>query len=326
MEVTYSLPCGGSLVILADRTAGHGGIVWDASLVLAQAISRGIGGLLTPCATRQSSLGAPPELRVLELGAGCGLPGLVLAATQPCRVILTDRTSLVPLLEYNSGMNSPLIVTRGSSVCTAPLDFGQRLSRLPKHAQPPFDVVLASDVLGCADAGAFTALVKTLADVFAASAGCLVLMTYKPRASWEAEFFEAVRSRGWGLRLVASWSGAEVAALKRSCLQSPHRSSRPGSGAMADSSSNAQNSEQCALFPSDHDAAGSSGASASDPAAVLSEATAEIPGTESSSQHEASNFPDSSAIAAGYQGARRWSSGIVELWAVTPSTEGTRAC
>ena len=197
--------------VMTDRASGHGGIVWDAALVLAAAT------LDLMCATS----GLP--LRVLELGAGCGLPGIALAITRKADVILTDHAALVPLLQYNCDLSAHLISKKGSSVRSTTLEFGQRLRRLPQAMRPPYDIVLASDVLGCGDVGAFEGLLKTLEDIFAASNvgghSCVVLMTYRPRAPWEGAFFEGVRARGWKMRLRQKWTSADVMVLKSDMLQ-----------------------------------------------------------------------------------------------------------
>ena len=179
--VTVTLPDQAPLGVFSDRSAGHGGVVWSASLVLADSVSRPHGGLLS--ALRHGA-------RVVELGAGVGVPGLALARARPdLVVVLTDAApALVALLAANGG---PLLNTRA---CV--LAFGQALRRLPADARPPFDVALASDVLGVGDAGAYPALVKTLRDLATGGTAAL-LMSYKPRAPWEARFFELCDAEGW---------------------------------------------------------------------------------------------------------------------------------
>lgn len=211
MELSYELRNGSSLRFIADRTCGHGGIVWDAAVVLAETVQR--------------SASAVAPLRVLELGAGCGLPGLVAAAGCGAHVILSDRPALVPLLQANADRAAADLRQGGSIQCVA-LNFGQRLQRLPAMARPPYDLVLASDILGCADEGAFEGILKTLADVFAASATsggrpCTVLMAYRPRAPWESAFFIGARAKGWRVRLRETWAAADVAGLKHRMLRSP---------------------------------------------------------------------------------------------------------
>ena len=185
------------LAVATDRAAGHGGIVWDAALVLAWYVAR-----------QQRGWGA--ATRVAELGAGCGLPGLTAARVHGCTVALLEKPQLVPLLGANVAANG-----LGHLCVAAPLLFGGALRRLPRAARPPWDLLLASDVLGCADAGAFDALLKTLRDAFAANPSMQLLMSYRRRAGWEAEFFaRATRDEGWACARVAALGAGDVARLK----------------------------------------------------------------------------------------------------------------
>jgi hypothetical protein len=156
---------------------------------------------------------------VLELAAGTGLPGLTAAAVHGAASTLTDKPALVPLLQRNAQLNSR-VLGRGSATAAALL-FGGRMGRLPPGCRPPFNLVLASDALGCADAGAFPALVKSLRDVLAAPGGGgrgVALLSYRARAHWEAEFFALLghvyappvrRLRGGG---VEPWAVATASA------------------------------------------------------------------------------------------------------------------
>lgn len=179
--VTVTLPDQPPLTLYADRRAGHGGILWSASIVLADAVTRPGDGLL--CTLRAGA-------RVLELGAGLGLPGVALARARPdVNVVLTDAApALVTLLAANAA-SMP-------NACACTLAFGQALRRLPAPARPPFDAAIVSDVLGVGDAGAYPALIKTLRDLGAGGTAC-VFMSYKPRAAWEARFFDLCAAEGW---------------------------------------------------------------------------------------------------------------------------------
>lgn len=327
MEVNFSLDASTLLTVLADRTAGHGGVVWDASLMLAYSCIKEAASLLP--------VQKDANLRVLELGAGCGLPGIVFAASRPCRLILSDRATLIPLLEYNAGINARLFAATGSSVYCATLNFGQRLSRLPVAALPPFDVVLASDVLGCSDAGAFDALLKTLADIFSARATCTVLMTYRPRASWEVRFFEAVRERGWSLRLFKRWSYLDVSELKSRLLcqsASERDANLPGSQSII-SHSDVDLSTALSCVARSEEVPGGfeetelrcDALKAHDFKQV--ESSDCFPGTESclwkgSAEAQSLCLSDSEldeAVPCGLPGGVRWGSGDIELWVISPS-------
>lgn len=200
-------PSAPPLCVQTDRSAGHGGILWDASLVLAWWLHNG----------GAAALGLGPTSRVLEIGAGCGLPGIAAAACTPgAAAVLTDKPALVPLLWANAQLNGGLL---GGRVAVAPLTWGGALRKLPDGARPPYDVVLASDVLGCADDGAFDALIKTLRDCLAANPAATVAMAYRPRAAWEARFFaRASEEERWRVRLAAEVGGAALEAIKAAAL------------------------------------------------------------------------------------------------------------
>jgi len=193
-------PAPTTLSIETDRAAGHGGIIWDASLLLARFIC-----------TNAALFG--PAARCIELGAGAGLPGLTAARAHGCTVVLTDKPPLLPLLAANAARN-------GLGCTVAPLLWGGALRRLPPAARPPWDVVLCADLLGCADGGdAFDSLLKTLRDALAANPAAVVLMSWRPRAAWEAAFFErAAGDEGWAVSCVAVYTRADVAAVRASAL------------------------------------------------------------------------------------------------------------
>jgi hypothetical protein len=186
------------LVVHAERQRGHGGIVWDASLVLAAHVAGFV-----------SHPGGP--LRVLELGAGCGLPSLAAAAALPMAAVLaTDKAALLPLLRANAEASAL------PNVAACELLFGASLAKR-LHAPARFDVVLGSDIVGCLFDGCGP-LLKTLRDLLRADAACEVLLAHRPRAEWEQELFDGVAAEGWACELVAEVAPDDVASLKRAAL------------------------------------------------------------------------------------------------------------
>ena len=150
--------------------------MWDASLLLSTYIASRLGG--------SGVLGK----NVLELGAGVGLVGIVcslLGAT----VSMTDKDFVLPLTRSNAWLNAPGPSSRGS-LRVERLEWGQRLSkRRREHRQ---DLILASDVLGCGDEALYPPLIKTLLQL--CDADTEVLMSYKPRARFEKNFFATARA------------------------------------------------------------------------------------------------------------------------------------
>lgn len=78
--------------------------------------------------------------RVIELGAGPGAVGLAAAALGASSVVLTDLKHLLPLISANVQRNR-----LGSVASVRPLDWHAPAG--VAALRPPFDLVLASDVL-----------------------------------------------------------------------------------------------------------------------------------------------------------------------------------
>ncbi|KAK9818122.1 hypothetical protein WJX72_007470 [[Myrmecia] bisecta] len=101
-----------------------GAVIWDAGLVLVHYLAHQTGDYLE-------------GKRVIELGAGTGVAGLT-AASLGANVLLTDLPQLLPGLHYNVQANKLT-----SRVDVSELVWGQDVA----HLQPPFDVIIASDLL-----------------------------------------------------------------------------------------------------------------------------------------------------------------------------------
>ena len=113
---------------------GFASSVWDSAIVLAKALERlGEGGVARASAC--------------ELGAGCGLPGLVLAA-RGARVVLTDLPCNLPLLADNCRANAHAWSEPDAPVVSA-LKWG---SQPPAECAQPFDLILGADLFYAHDA------------------------------------------------------------------------------------------------------------------------------------------------------------------------------
>jgi len=187
--------------VVEDRTSpGSHGYVWDAAVALAAFLSHDVG-----------SRGLSGR-RVLELGAGCGLPGLVAAAIGARSVVLTDRAdAAVRLLSAGADLHARTVGAE-SAVGAAAFAFGGAIARLGEGGAA--DLVLCSDVLGL-DESAFEPLIKTLLDLARERERTLraapaqqqqaplrVLMSYRRRARFEDAFFSSLTSRGLRARCV----------------------------------------------------------------------------------------------------------------------------
>jgi predicted nicotinamide N-methyase len=109
---------------------GIGGSIWNASIELASFL-KGVASTL------------PASPNVLELGAGCGIPGLHFARTHPrAQVVTTDVPHLLPLLRHNA---------KGvANVTVAPLTWGLEEDMKPYLPQR-LDLIIAADVVFDAD-------------------------------------------------------------------------------------------------------------------------------------------------------------------------------
>ncbi|BAT75476.1 uncharacterized protein HKW66_Vig0035430 [Vigna angularis] len=132
----------------------------QSTLTIRQLPSEGLSFQLWPAATSLVSLldryRADPSssplsaalngrLRILELGSGTGIVGIVAAATLGGHVTLTDLPHVVPNLKFNADANAGVVGPRGGELTVAPLRWG--------HADDveaigrDFDLIVASDVV-----------------------------------------------------------------------------------------------------------------------------------------------------------------------------------
>ncbi|RUS21957.1 putative methyltransferase-domain-containing protein [Endogone sp. FLAS-F59071] len=147
---------------------GIGNTIWDAGLVLSKYIEK--------LSSQPDQTIVKPEARVIELGSGTGLVGLVFAKcfTDAERVVLTDKAACLPLLRKNVKEN----VETGpeSRVVTEELDW-ERLDLGGSVLAGQYDVILLSDCLW--HPPLYEPLVKALSAV--AGPSTMVLMAYEKR-------------------------------------------------------------------------------------------------------------------------------------------------
>lgn len=144
-------------------------------------------------------------LNVLELGAGCGLPGLAAWEAGAARVLLTD------LVEHMDGLKDVINANEAPMhmVSTAPLDWTQPLPEAIRTTR--WDVVLAADCVFWPHL--FDPLLSTIASILSSAAGddegrqatatvsanyqrC-ALLCVEQRLGRDAEFELFARQRGW---------------------------------------------------------------------------------------------------------------------------------
>ncbi|XP_058736157.1 uncharacterized protein LOC131608257 [Vicia villosa] len=100
---------------------------------------------INPTNSPLSTVFTSRNARILELGSGTGIVGIVAAVTLGSNVTLTDLPHVVPNLKFNAEANAAVVGSSGGTVTFAPLRWG--------HADDvevigrEFDVIVASDVV-----------------------------------------------------------------------------------------------------------------------------------------------------------------------------------
>lgn len=140
-----------------------GGHLWDAGVVLAHWLTT-----MGPNAA---------ELRgkaVLELGSGCGLPGIVAAHLFASRTVFTDRQPVLQLVKQNVATNCPNQNTR-----VLELDWVKKehWHQVKSQCGDAFDIILMSDLLYTSTAA--SKVKDTL--LFFSKPGTLIFLAHKPR-------------------------------------------------------------------------------------------------------------------------------------------------
>ena len=122
----------GELIIQQDKSLGKGGFCWDAAFVLGEHVLlhhadwMGRGSRCT---------------RVLELGAGTGLCGLMIAQATDAHVTITDLPELLPLMEGNLRRN--FCEGEKERVQARTLRWGCQ----EDYSDAPYDVILGADIV-----------------------------------------------------------------------------------------------------------------------------------------------------------------------------------
>ena len=143
---------------------GAGDVVWPAAVALAR--------LIAHCPSFAA------QKRVLELGAGLGLPGAAAAQAGAASLLLADRDAAsLALAARSAALNAPALAEAGR-VSKLVADWGGDLDAWPPPGQ--VDLVLASDVLY--DATAPAAVAALLSRLLAPAVGDAAPPEAPPRA------------------------------------------------------------------------------------------------------------------------------------------------
>ena len=169
---------GSVLCLLEDPmgtlAGGNGAKLWDCSLALTRFLAE---HYTDDYFVKQHGDNTPNS--VLELGAGLGLVGMALA-TMGANVVATERALALPLLTKNMEHNQGVIIgserkggtngkdsDNGGSIQVAELSWGHEttvafLEERDRREQPPFDIVVGSDLIFPSNVEAYPLLVDTL--------------------------------------------------------------------------------------------------------------------------------------------------------------------
>ncbi|OAP55751.1 hypothetical protein AYL99_09903 [Fonsecaea erecta] len=164
-----------------DSIARH---IWDASLgflvYFAQALSTSpVEGMSMVAALFKSS--KVRRLRVLELGAGCGIVGIALAQLVKCDLLLTDLEDAQEILASNVRCAAPVA---GSTVRSEVMDWA---SSLDDSSNANYDLILVSDCIYNPDSSLH--LVETLRQLATRTPATLILVGFKRRHTEDDLFF-----------------------------------------------------------------------------------------------------------------------------------------
>ncbi|KAF7718037.1 Uncharacterized protein PECH_002370 [Penicillium ucsense] len=179
--------------------------IWDAALAAVVFLDRVVSGSETTMSGLTKLL-APgtASLRVVELGAGCGIVGIALATMHKnCEVILTDLPEVSEIVSRN--IKEASAQHTSTSVTFQTLDWDEPTPALVGETT---DLILVSDCTYNADS--LPALVSVLGRFAQESPGLLILVSLKRRHESEAVFFDLMRTAGFqsshaAVNLPAQW-------------------------------------------------------------------------------------------------------------------------
>ena len=124
------------------------------------------------------------QVKVLELGSGCGIVGIGLAQLMSkCNVLLTDLPEAMDIIGFNISRAQP---AESSWLAGAIFDWNQASSNAISGQQ--FDLILVSDCTYNPDS--LPALVRTLSGLMSQSGDTSIVVSMKVRHSSEAVFFD----------------------------------------------------------------------------------------------------------------------------------------
>lgn len=172
-----------------DSIARH---IWDASLGCLILLEKYLTSHATndlPSIRNLMVQDKSRHLRVLEVGAGCGLVGIALSQLRKCEVLLTDLEDAQDILQTNIDCATPVA---GSSLARQVLGWGLGTATL---ANPKFDLVLVSDCIYNPDSS--VQLVQTLREITRRNPDVVIFVAFKRRHDADDVFFDHMTANGF---------------------------------------------------------------------------------------------------------------------------------
>ncbi|EXJ81361.1 hypothetical protein A1O3_07652 [Capronia epimyces CBS 606.96] len=174
-----------------DSIARH---VWDAGLGFLMYFAQALSPSSATGMSRLTSLmrsSKARRLKVLELGAGCGIVGVAFAQLVKCDMLLTDLEDAQEILASNLRCASPMA---GSTLRCEVLDWS---TGVEDSCNAKYDLVLVSDCIYNPDSSLH--LVETLRQLATRTPGLLILVGFKRRHQADTIFFERMQQTNFAI-------------------------------------------------------------------------------------------------------------------------------
>lgn len=125
------------------------------------------------------------RLRLLEVGAGCGIFGIAVSQARKCEVLLTDLEDAQDIMQVNVDCAKP---AAGSSLQRQVLEWGEDLDSLK---DTKFDLVLVCDCIYNPESSVL--LVRTLTQISEHNPKVLIFVAFKRRHDADDVFFASMQ-------------------------------------------------------------------------------------------------------------------------------------
>lgn len=179
-HIWYVLRACGLTTLTTDRRDASLGFLMYFSQAMSPSPGEGVSRVATLL-----SLSKVRRLRVLELGAGCGIVGVACSQLVKCDMILTDLEDAQEILARNIQCASP---SAGSTLQSRILDWA---SGPDDSSNANFDLILVSDCIYNPDSSLH--LVETLRQLATRAPHGLILVGFKRRHEADTIFFDRMQ-------------------------------------------------------------------------------------------------------------------------------------